>query len=163
MENKKRIEYYINRLQGLNEKGEDIKMVIEDSLETQEKEYEQNKNLNQNNKIKDMSLTPLFIISVLFVNLIVYNIFSDDNAFIPFITFSISIYLLYKYVPLKYKRKFVKDFEDNCEKLKEFFTREKRNSELKKYISISSEDDQKRLLKEEESDDNLFASPLLNI
>ena len=47
MENKKRIEYYINRLQGLNEKGEDIKMVIEDSLETQEKEYEQNKNLNQ--------------------------------------------------------------------------------------------------------------------
>ena len=40
MENEKRIEYYINRLQNLNEKGEDIKMVIEDSLETQEKEYE---------------------------------------------------------------------------------------------------------------------------
>ena len=163
MENKKRIEYYINRLQGLNEKGEDIKMVIEDSLETQEKEYEQNKNLNQDNKIKDMSLTPLFIISVLFVNLIVYNIFSDDNAFIPFITFSISIYLLYKYVPLKYKRKFVRDFKKNWSRVKEFFTHEKRNAELKKYISISSEDEQNKLLKEEGNDDNFIASPLLNI
>ena len=163
MENEKRIEYYINRLQNLNEKGEDIKMVIEDSLETQEKEYEKNKNSNQKSNVKDMSLVPLCIILVLFVNLIIYNIYSDNNAFIPFITFAISLYLLYKYIPLKYKRKFVKDFEDNCEKLKEFFTREKRNSELKKYISISSEDDQKRLLKEEESGDNLFASPLLNI
>ena len=74
MENEKRIEYYINRLQNLNEKGEDIKMVIEDSLETQEKEYEKNKNSNQKSNVKDMSLVPLCIILVLFVNLIIYNI-----------------------------------------------------------------------------------------
>ena len=38
--NKKKIEYYINRLQSLNENGDEIKMEIEDPLENQEKEYE---------------------------------------------------------------------------------------------------------------------------
>ena len=163
MENKKRIEYYINRLQSLNDKGDDIKMVIEDSFETQEKEYDRNHNLNQNNHSKDMSLIPLFIVLVLFFNLIIYNIYSDDNAFIPFITFSISLYLLYKYVPVKAKQKFVTDFENNIKKVKEFFSKENKNSELKKYIAISSEDDHNELLKEEENNDNCIVSPLLNI
>ena len=163
MENKKRIEYYINRLQSLNDKGDDIKMVIEDSFETQEKEYDQNHNLNQNKHSKDMSLIPLFIVLILFFNLIIYNIYSDDNAFIPFITFSISLYLLYKYVPLKAKQKFVTDFENNIKKVKEFFSKENKNSELKKYIAISSEDDHNELLKEEENSDNYIVSPLLNI
>ena len=163
MENKKRIEYYINRLQSLNDKGDDIKMVIEDSFESQEKEYDQNHNLNQNKHSKDMSLIPLFIVLILFFNLIIYNIYSDDNAFIPFITFSISLYLLYKYVPLKAKQKFVTDFENNIKKVKEFFSRENKNSELKKYIAISSEDDHNELLKEEENSDNCIVSPLLNI
>ena len=163
MENKKRIEYYINRLQSLNDKGDDIKMVIEDSFETQEKEYDQNHNLNQNNHTKDMSLIPLFIVLILFFNLIIYNIYSDDNAFIPFITFSISLYLIYKYVPLKAKQKFVTDFENNIKKVKEFFSKENKNSELKKYIAISSEDDHNELLKEEENNDNYIISPLLNI
>ena len=163
MENKKRIEYYINRLQSLNDKGDDIKMVIEDSFESQEKEYDQNHNLNHNNHSKDMSLIPLFIVLVLFFNLIIYNIYSDDNTFIPFITFSISLYLLYKYVPLKAKQKFVTDFENNIKKVKEFFSRENKNSELKKYIAISSEDDHNELLKDEENNDNCIVSPLLNI
>ena len=163
MENKKRIEYYINRLQSLNDKGDDIKMVIEDSFETQEKEYDQNHNLNQNKHSKDMSLIPLFIVLILFFNLIIYNIYSDDNAFIPFITFFISLYLLYKYVPLKAKQKFVTDFENNIKKVKEFFSRENKNSELKKYIAISSEDDHNELLKDEENNDNCIVSPLLNI
>ena len=163
MENKKRIEYYINRLQSLNDKGDDIKMVIEDSFETQEKEYDQNHNLNQNKHSKDMSLIPLFIVLVLFFNLIIYNIYSDDNAFIPFITFSISLYLIYKYVPVKAKQKFVSDFENNIKKVKEFFSKENKNSELKKYIAISSEDDHNELLKDEENNDNYIVSPLLNI
>ena len=163
MENKKRIEYYINRLQSLNDKGDDIKMVIEDSFESQEKEYDQNHNLNQNKHSKDMSLIPLFIVLILFFNLIIYNIYSDDNAFIPFITFSISLYLIYKYVPVKAKQKFVSDFEKNIKKVKEFFSRENKNSELKKYIAISSEDDHNELLKEEENSDNYIVSPLLNI
>ena len=163
MENKKRIEYYINRLQSLNDKGDDIKMVIEDSFESQEKEYDQNHNLNQNKHSKDMSLIPLFIVLVLFFNLIIYNIYSDDNAFIPFITFFNSLYLLYKYVPLKAKQKFVTDFENNIQKVKEFFSKENKNSELKKYIAISSEDDHNELLKEEENNDNYIISPLLNI
>ena len=163
MENKKRIEYYINRLQSLNDKGDDIKMVIEDSFESQEKEYDQNHNLNQNKHSKDMSLIPLFIVLILFFNLIIYNIYSDDNAFIPFITFFISLYLIYKYVPVKAKQKFVSDFEKNIKKVKEFFSKENKNSELKKYIAISSEDDHNELLKEEENSDNYIVSPLLNI
>ena len=163
MENKKRIEYYINRLQNLNDKGDDIKLVIEDSFETQEKEYEKNQDLTQNKHSKDMSLVPLYIVLVLFFNLIIYNIYSDDKAFIPFITFFISLYLLYKYVPLKAKQKFVTDFENNIKKVKEFFSRENKNSELKKYIAISSEDDHNELLKDEENNDNYIVSPLLNI
>ena len=41
-QNKKRIEYYVNRIQSLNDSGEEIKMVIEDSFENQEKEYDEN-------------------------------------------------------------------------------------------------------------------------
>ena len=163
MENKKRIEYYINRLQNLNDKGDDIKLVIEDSFETQEKEYEKNQDLTQNKHSKDMSLVPLYIVLVLFFNLIIYNIYSDDNAFIPFITFSISLYLIYKYVPVKAKQKFVNDFENNNKKIKECFSRENKNSKLKRYIAISSEDDHNELLKDEENNDNYIVSPLLNI
>ena len=163
MENKKRIEYYINRLQNLNDKGDDIKLVIEDSFETQEKEYEKNQDLTQNKHSKDMSLVPLYIVLVLFFNLIIYNIYSDDKAFIPFITFFISLYLLYKYVPLKAKQKFVNDFENNIKKIKEYFSKENKNSKLKRYIAISSEDDHNELLKDEENNDNYIVSPLLNI
>ena len=163
MENKKRIEYYINRLQNLNDKGDDIKLVIEDSFETQEKEYEKNQDLTQNKHSKDMSLVPLYIVLVLFFNLIIYNIYSDDKAFIPFITFFISLYLLYKYVPLKAKQKFVTDFENNIKKIKECFSGENKNSKLKRYIAISSEDDHNELLKDEENNDNCIVSPLLNI
>ena len=74
MENKKRIEYYVNRLQNLNDKGDDIKLVIEDSFEKQEKEYEQN-NKREKYKIKDMSLVPLYIVLVLGFNLIIFNIY----------------------------------------------------------------------------------------
>ena len=161
MDNKKRIEYYINRLQNLNDKGDDIKLIIEDSFETQEKEYEQN--LHQNKNSKDMSLVPLFVVLILFFNLIIYNIYSDDKAFIPFITFAISLYLIYKYVPLKSKRKFIDDLEKNCKKVKEFFSGENKNAKLRKYIEISSEDDHNRLLKDEANNDNYIESPLLNI
>ena len=161
MENKKRIEYYINRLQNLNEKGDDIKVVIEDSFENQEKEYDQN--LNKKNKSKDMSLVPLFIILILFFNLIIYNIYSDDNAFIPFITFSLSLYLLYKYTPLKAKKKFVADFENNFKRIKECIFRKNNDLKEKKYVSISNEDEQNKLLKEEENDENCIESPLLHI
>ena len=161
IDNKKRMEYYIHRLQNLNEKGDDIKLIIEDSFETQEKEYD--KNMNQKKNKKDMSLVPLFIILILFFNLIIYNIYSDDNTFIPFITFSISLYLLYKYVPLKYKKKFIFDFERNLKKIRDFFIREKNNSKLTKYASISSEEEKNRLLKDEENNGNLMDSPLLHI
>ena len=161
IDNKKRLEYYINRLQNLNEKGDDIKLIIEDSFETQEKEYD--KNMNKKKNKKDMSLVPLFIILILFFNLIIYNIYSDDNTFIPFITFSISLYLLYKYVPLKYKKRFISDFEKNLKKIRDFFIREKNNWKLKKYVSISSEEEKNRLLKDEENNGNLMDSPLLHI
>ena len=162
MENKKRIEYYVNRLQNLNDKGDDIKLVIEDSFEKQEKEYEQN-NKREKYKIKDMSLVPLYIVLVLGFNLIIFNIYSDDNILIPFITFSISFYLLYKYIPLKAKKRFISDFERNFKKLKHFFTYEDKDTKLKKYIAISSEDDQSKLLKDEENNNNYIESPLLHI
>ena len=161
IDNKKRMEYYIHRLQNLNEKGDDIKLIIEDSFEIQEKEYD--KNMNKKKNKKDMSLVPLFIILILFFNLIIYNMYSDDNTFIPFITFSISLYLLYKYVPLKYKKRFISDFEKNLKKIRDFFIREKNNSKLTKYVSISSEEEKNRLLKDDENNGNLMDSPLLHI
>ena len=94
--NKKKIEYYINRLQSLNENGDEIKMEIEDSLENQEKEYE-SKNAKKNKK-KQMSLIPLAIVLILFFNLIIYNKYGEDNIFIPFITFAISIDSLNSYL-----------------------------------------------------------------
>ena len=162
MENKNRIEYYVNRLQSLNEKGEDIKIVIEDSFEIQEKEYEENNN-KENKKIKDISLIPLFIVLILGFNLIIFNKYSDTNIIIPFITFFISLFLLYKYVPLKLKKKFVIDFENNVKKIKDFLWRENKDKKLEKYINISSEDEQNKLLKDEDNNFNCFQSPLLNI
>ena len=162
MENKNRIEYYVNRLQSLNEKGEDIKIVIEDSFETQEKEYEQNNN-KENKKIKDMSLVPLFIILILGFNLIIFNIYSDDNIIIPFITFFISLFLLHKYVPLKLKQKFVFDFENNVKKIKDFFCGENKRKKIEKYIAVSSEEEQNKLLKDNDNNFNCIESPLLNI
>ena len=162
MENKKRIEYYINRLQSLNDKGEDIKLVIEDSLERQEDEYEEN-NKTENKKIKDMSLVPLFIALILGFNLIIYNIYSEDNICIPFITFFISLFLLYKYVPEKSKKKFVDDFENNINKIKALFAGNNKDKKLLKYISISSDDEKNKLLKDDNNNDNYIESPLLNI
>ena len=120
MENKKKLEYYINRLQEIKDNRDDIKLIIEDSSETQENEYENN--IEHQPNIKDMSLVPLFIVLVLGFNLIIYNIYSDDNIIIPFITFFISLLLLYKYVPLKAKKKFVDDFENNLKKLKNLWS-----------------------------------------
>ena len=162
MENKKRIEYYIDRLQSLNDKGDDIKLVIEDSLERQEDEYEEN-NKTENKKIKDMSLVPLFIALILGFNLIIYNIYSEDNICIPFITFFISLFLLYKYVPEKSKKKFVDDFENNINKIKELFAGNNKEKKLLKYISISSDDEKNKLLKDDNNNDNYIESPLLNI
>ena len=166
--NKKKIEYYINRLQSLNENGDEIKMEIEDPLENQEKEYE-SKNAKKNKK-KQMSLIPLAIVLILFFNLIIYNEYGEDNIFIPFITFAISIYIIHKYVPEKVKSKFIKDFEVTFKKMTDLFffiSRDiNRQNKLKKYISVSS-DDQSKLLKEnendDEKDDNYIESPLLNI
>ena len=164
MENNKRIEYYINRIQSLNDKEDDIKLVIEDSFEKQEKQYDKNKNINNNsNHGKDMSLVPLFIVITLAVNLTIYNMFGDDYISFPFITFAVSLYLLYKYVPLKSKKKFISDFERNVSNIKNFFSRENKKSKLQKYIGISSDDDQKELLNEEDNNDNFIDSPLLNI
>ena len=162
MENKKRIEYYIDRLQSLNDKGDDIKLVIEDSLERQEDEYEEN-NKTENKKIKDMSLVPLFIALILGFNLIIYNIYSEDNICIPFITFFISLFLLYKYVPEKSKKKFVDDFENNINKIKALFAGKKKKKKLLKYISISSDDEKNKLLKDDNNNDNYIESLLLNI
>ena len=162
MENKKRMEYYVNRLQNLNDKGDDIKLVIEDSFEKQEKEYEQN-NKRERYKIKDMSLVPLYIVLVLGFNLIIFNIYSEDNIFIPFITFFISLFLLYKYVPEKSKIKFVDDFENNINKIKALFSGNNNKKELLKYISISSNEEKNNLLKEDNNNDNYIESPLLNI
>ena len=166
--NKKKIEYYINRLQSLNENGDEIKMEIEDPLENQEKEYE-SKNAKKNKK-KQMSLIPLAIVLILFFNLIIYNKYGENNIFIPFITFAFSIYIIHKYVPEKAKAKFIKDFEVTFKKMTDLFffiSRDiNRQNKLKKYISVSS-DDQSKLLKEnendDEKDDNYIESPLLNI
>ena len=154
MENKKKLEYYINRLQEIKDNRDDIKLIIEDSSETQENEYENN--IEHQPNIKDMSLVPLFIVLVLGFNLIIYNIYSDDNIIIPFITFFISLLLLYKYVPLKAKKKFVDDFENNLKKLKNLWSNCKKNkhSEKEKYAAISSEDDQDKLINNEEQNGN---------
>ena len=163
MENKKKLEYYINRLQEIKDNRDDIKLIIEDSSETQENEYENN--IEHQPNIKDMSLVPLFIMLVLGFNLIIYNIYSDDNIIIPFITFFISLLLLYKYVPLKAKKKFVDDFENNLKKLKNLWSNCKKNkhSEKEKYAAISSEDDQDKLINNEEQNGNNIESPLLHI
>ena len=163
MENKKKLEYYINRLQEIKDNRDDIKLIIEDSSETQENEYENN--IEHQPNIKDMSLVPLFIVLVLGFNLIIYNIYSDDNIIIPFITFFISLLLLYKYVPLKAKKKFVDDFENNLKKLKNLWSNCKKNkhSEKEKYTAISSEDDQDKLINNEEQNGNNIESPLLHI
>ena len=163
MENKKKLEYYINRLQEIKDNRDDIKLIIEDSSETQENEYENN--IEHQPNIKDMSLVPLFIVLVLGFNLIIYNIYSDDNIIIPFITFFISFLLLYKYVPLKAKKKFVDDFENNLKKLKNLWSNCKKNkhSEKEKYAAISSEDDQDKLINNEEQNGNNIESPLLHI
>ena len=163
MENKKKLEYYINRLQEIKDNRDDIKLIIEDSSETQENEYENN--IEHQPNIKDMSLVPLFIVLVLGFNLIIYNIYSDDNIIIPFITFFISLLLLYKYVPLKAKKKFVDDFENNLKKLKNLWSNCKKNkhSEKEKYAAISSEDDQDKLINNEEQNGNNIESPLLHL
>ena len=163
MENKKKLEYYINRLQEIKDNRDDIKLIIEDSSETQENEYENN--IEHQPNIKDMSLVPLFIVLVLGFNLIIYNIYSDDNIIIPFITFFISLLLLYKYVPLKAKKKFVDDFENNLKKLKNLWSNCKKykHSEKEKYAAISSEDDQDKLINNEEQNGNNIESPLLHI
>ena len=163
MENKKKLEYYINRLQEIKDNRDDIKLIIEDSSETQENEYENN--IEHQPNIKDMSLVPLFIVLVLGFNLIIYNIYSDDNIIIPFITFFISLLLLYKYVPLKAKKKFVDDFENNLKKLKNLWSNCKKNKHLEKekYAAISSEDDQDKLINNEEQNGNNIESPLLHI
>ena len=163
MENKKKLDYYINRLQEIKDNRDDIKLIIEDSSETQENEYENN--IEHQPNIKDMSLVPLFIVLVLGFNLIIYNIYSDDNIIIPFITFFISLLLLYKYVPLKAKKKFVDDFENNLKKLKNLWSNCKKNkhSEKEKYAAISSEDDQDKLINNEEQNGNNIESPLLHI
>ena len=163
MENKKKLEYYINRLKEIKDNRDDIKLIIEDSSETQENEYENN--IEHQPNIKDMSLVPLFIVLVLGFNLIIYNIYSDDNIIIPFITFFISLLLLYKYVPLKAKKKFVDDFENNLKKLKNLWSNCKKNkhSEKEKYAAISSEDDQDKLINNEEQNGNNIESPLLHI
>ena len=163
MENKKKLEYYINRLQEIKDNRDDIKLIIEDSSETQENEYENN--IEHQPNIKDMSLVPLFIVLVLGFNLIIYNIYSDDNIIIPFITFFISLLLLYIYVPLKGKKKFVDDFENNLKKLKNIWSNCKKNkhSEKEKYAAISSEDDQDKLINNEEQNGNNIESPLLHI
>ena len=163
--NQKRIEYYVNRIQNQNDNGEDIKMEIEDSFENQEKEYDERNKKKQKKKKKEMSLVPLFIILVLCFNLIIYNIYGDDNIFIPFMSIAISLYILYKFVPKKAKKKLIKEFEETISKLINIFFFSKdinRENKIKKYISVSSED-QNKLLKEEDKEDNYMESPLLNI
>ena len=144
--------------------GDDIKMVIEDSLENQEKEYEK-KNSKKENK-REMSLVPLFIVLVLGFNLIIYFKCGDGNIFIPFITIAISFYLLYRYIPKKAKKKLVKDFEESFDKLINYIlffnSKAYRENKLKKYISVSSEDTN-QLLKDEDKVENNIESPLLNI
>ena len=161
-QNQKKEDTYINKLETLNDNEDDIKMVIEDSLENQEKEYEKNR-LKKENK-REMSLVPLFIVLVLGFNLIIYFNCSDDNLFIPFISIAISFYLLFKYIPKKAKEKLVKEFEETFEKLINFllFFNNNRENKFKKYISVSSEDTN-QLLKDEEKVENTMESPLLNI
>ena len=163
MENKKKIEYYVNNLLKLNKEENNIKLSIEDSFEEQETEEE--KNIVQNPQIKDMSLVPLFIVIILGFNLIIYDIYSEDYIFIPFITFTLSLILLYKYVPLKAKKKFVDDFEKNLKKIKNFINNCLKNKDIskEKYAAISSEDDRVKLIKTEEKNGNFMESPLLNI
>ena len=148
----------------MNENGEEVKMVIEDSFENQEKEYEQN--TTKKNKKKEMSLIPLYIILILGFNLLIYNKYGDENILIPFITFAISFYILYKYVPKKAKKKFIKEFEEtmkNISNLTSLFNNENnREKKLKKYIAENS-DDHTKLLKEGDKEDNCMVSPLLNI
>ena len=161
--NQKKIEYYINRIQNLNDNGEDVKMIIEDSFENQEKEYEEN--ITKRKKKRRMSLVPLYVILILGFNLLIYNKYGDDNIFIPFITFVISFYIIYKYVPQKAKIKFIKEFEETMKSISNLtllFKNDDRENKLKKYIAVNS-DDQNKLLKDEDKEDNCIDSPLLNI
>ena len=159
----KKIEYYVDKMHNINDNEDDIKMVIGDSFENQEREYEENQ---KKPKKKRMSLIPLYIVLVLGFNLIIFNIYGDDNIFIPFITFIISLYIIFKYVPKKAKDKFIREFEETFNKITNlfyFFDKDlNRENKLKKYIAVSS-DDQKNLLKEDEKEDNYMESPLLNI
>ena len=163
-QNQKKIEYYINRLQNINDNIDDIKVVIEDSFENQEKEYEENN--RETTKIREVSLTPLFIVIILGINLMVYNKYGDDNILILFITICISLYIYHKLFPKKAKKKLARHFQDLLDKITNLFLflfkDDNKTNESKKYISVSSEDKNK-LLKEEEKTDNNMESPLLNI
>ena len=163
-QNQKRIEYYINRLQNMTDNGEDIKVVIEDSFENQEKEYEENNRKKENKK--EVSLAPLFIVILLGFNLIIYNKYGDDNILIPLLTIIISLYIIHKYVPKKAKKKLAKDLEELLSKIsilfKFLFKDNNKENKFKQYISVSSEDKNK-LLNEEDKTDNCIQSPLLNI
>ena len=163
-QNQKRIEYYINRLQNMTDNGEDIKVVIEDSFENQEKEYEENNRKKENKK--EVSLAPLFIVILLGFNLIIYNKYGDDNILIPLLTIIISLYIIQKYVPKKAKKKLAKDLEELLSKIsilfKFLFKDNNKENKFKQYISVSSEDKNK-LLNEEDKTDNCIQSPLLNI
>ena len=162
-QNQKKIEYYIKRLQNINDNGEDIKVVTEDSFENQEKEYEEN---NRQRIKKEVSLAPLFIVIILGINLMIYNKYGDDNILILFITLCISLYIYHKLFPKKAKKKLAKHFEELLDKITSLFLflfrDDNKENKSKKYISVSS-DDKNKLLNEEEKTDNNMESPLLNI
>ena len=159
-QNQKKIEYYIKRLQNINDNEEDIKVVTEDSFENQEKEYDRQR------KKKEVSLAPLFIVIILGINLMVYNKYGDDNILILFITICISLYIYHKLFPKNAKKKLAKHFEELLDKITNLFLflfkDDNKENKLKKYISVSS-DDKNMLLNEEEKTDNNMESPLLNI
>ena len=162
-QNQKKIEYYIKRLQNINDNEEDIKVVTEDSFENQEKEYEEN---NRQRTKKEVSLTPLFVVIILGINLMIYNKYGDDNILILFITLCISLYIYRKLFPKKAKKKLAKHFEELLDKITSLFLflfrDDNKENKSKKYISVSS-DDKNKLLNEEEKTDNNMESPLLNI
>ena len=157
-QNQKRIENYINRLQNINDnsKEEDIKVVIEDSFENQEKEYEEN---NREREIKkEVSLAPLFFVIMLGINLIVYNQFGDDNLLVFFLAFIISLYIFHKFFPKNAKKKLFEHFDELLNKITILFIflfkDNNKEDKFKKYITVSSEDKDKLINEEDKTDNN---------
>ena len=146
MENKSNVENNIFS----SKNNEDVKIKVEKSLQ----DSEQFSNIQINNI--EIYFSIFCILFILLMNCIIFNKF-NDNLIIPFITFVLSLYLVFKYFPKKMKEKYNKDFESLFKILNNgvFFDNKKTNVEKNEYIIFDKEDENKMLLNEEKKDNNI--------